>query len=389
MLTRLNLIIWFLFLINFRIYNQDLQFGGYTKYLFSSYKFQNLNENLIDHTLHSRVNLKLFLNEFISFSTGVRDRIIYGESINKIPDFSKQISENDYLLKLNTFIWNKTKSINLIEVDRAYFDFSFEKANLSLGRQRIAWGTSLVWNITDLFNPLSILDFDYEERPASDAIRLQVFPSITSKIDFALKFGKTGKDFTTAIQFYSNRWEYDFYFLIGYHRSRPVIGTSWSGDISDAGFRGEILLSAPPEKIKLQSQNSFLKEKRIQLSFVLSVDYTFSNSLYIHSEVMFNNIGKKDSIGLFSKDAFEIGMLSAAKYNLFYQIGYNLSPLTRFDFIILHNPFDNSFVLFPIFNYSVSENLDLSLISLLFEGQNFDEFGSHGKMIFIRMKYTF
>ncbi len=389
MLIRLNLIIWILFLAHSKIYNQELQFGGYTKYLFSSYKFQNLNENLIDHTLHSRVNLKLFLNESISFSAGVRNRIIYGESIDKIPDFSKQISENDYLLKLNTFIWNKTKSINFIEVDRAYLDFSYEKVNLSLGRQRIAWGTSLVWNITDLFNPLSILDFDYEERPASDAVRLQVFPSITSRIDFSLKFGKTRKDFTSAIQFYFNKWEYDFYFLVGYHRLRPVIGTSWSGDISDAGFRGEILLSTPPGKTDLQSQNSFLKEKRIQLSAVLSLDYTFSNSLYIHSEAMFNNIGKKDSISLFTMDAFEIGMLSAARFNLFYQIGYNLSPLTRFDFIILHNPVDNSFVLFPIFNYSVIENLDLSLISLFFEGENFDEFGSSGKMIFIRLKYSF
>ncbi len=389
MFYKTNLFFWISFLIHFNLYTQEIQFGGFSKYLFSSYKFQNISENLTDHTIHSRANIKLFLSESITFSMGVRNQVIYGESIEKIPNYTEQFSKNNYLFKLNSFVWNKKNSINFVEVDRAWLDLSYEKMNLSVGRQRIAWGTSWVWNITDLFNPLSILDFDYEERPASDAIRLQFFKSTTSKIDFATKFGKSKNNFTTAVQFYFNRWEYDFYFLIGYHRTRPVIGTSWCGDIFDAGFRGEILLSSPPEKTKLNLLNSFSNEKRTQISVVLSFDYTFSNSLYTHSEVMFNNIGKEKNIGMYSFDAYEIGMLSASKWSLFYQIGYNISPLTRFDFMILHNPIDNSFVLFPIINHSPLENLDITIVSILFKGDRFDEFNPSGKMFFLRFKYSF
>ncbi len=202
-----------------QIYSQNFQIGGYSKYLFSSYKIQSINENLIDHTLHSRINFKYFISDNFTLSSGIRDRLIAGESIEKIPNYINEISKNEYSLNLNSFLWQKKKSLNLIEVDRLWLDFNFDNFQLSLGRQRIAWGTSWVWNITDLFNPLSILDFDYEERPASDAIRIQFFPSTISKIDFATKFGKEKKDFTSAIQIYYNQWEYDFYFLIGYHNS--------------------------------------------------------------------------------------------------------------------------------------------------------------------------
>ncbi|MCX8056296.1 MAG: hypothetical protein N3F03_01640 [Ignavibacteria bacterium] len=367
----------------------NFQIGGYSKYLFSSYRIQNLSENLIDHTLHSRINLKYFINDNITFNLGIRNRIIYGESVEKIPNYINSISEDEYFYNLKSFIWKEKKSVNLLEIDRLWTEFNFEKIQFSLGRQRIAWGTSWVWNISDLFNPLSILDFDYEERPASDGVRFQYFPTSTSKIEFASKFGKNKKDLSSAFEFYYNVWEYDFYFLIGYHRFRPVTGFLWSGDISDAGFRGEILISSPPQSNSKFSNNTFSNEKRIQLCAVISLDYTFSNSFYIHSEIMYNHIGKTKDIGLFRNDAFELGMLSPSKWNLFYQLGYNLSPLTRIDLITLHNPLDKSFVILPNLSYSVSDNLDLSLIALHVEGDVLDEYSPMSSMFFVRLKYSF
>jgi hypothetical protein len=43
----------------------------------------------------------------------------------------------------------------------------------------------------------------------------------------------------------------------------------------------------------------------------------------------------------------------------------------------------------PIFNYSILENLDLALISLFFEGDEFDEYSPSGKMFFLRLKFSF
>lgn len=370
--------------------SQDIQLGGYTKYLFSSTKIgiNNFNENLIDHTLHSRLNLKYFLNENIVLSGGIRDRIIWGESVNKIPGYSESFNQENYLVNAGKFIWNTENTINYLEVDRFWLNFSYNKLQIDLGRQRIAWGTSWVWNITDLFNPLSILDFDYEERPAVDAIRLQYFSSVFTRIDFAHRFAK-GKEQTTAIQFYLNKYEYDFYFLFGYHTTRPMLGFSWSGDIFDAGFRGEILASSPPSKIKTNDYNLFKDEKRIQLSTVLSLDYTFSNSLYIHTEVLFNNIGKRENLQLYTIDSRKIGLLSSSIIELFYQVGYNLSALMRSDLIVLHNPIDKSFAVLPTISYSLMQNLDLSIIGLFLRGDQFTEYSPNASMYFGRLKFSF
>lgn len=132
-----------------------------------------------------------------------------------------------------------------------------------------------------------------------------------------------------------------------------------------------------------------INEKRDQISFVLSLDYTFKNSLYLHGEALFNNIGKREQIRMYLFDALKIGLLSPSQWNLFYQIGYNLSALTRGDIITLHNPIDGSFALLPTVNISIAENLDLSLILLAMHGDDMDEYGFNMYMAFVRLKYSF
>ena len=371
------------------LFSQNLQIGGYSKYLFSLSKIKGIEENLIDNTIHSRLNLKYFFHDKITFSTAIRNKIVYGESIEKFPSIIDGFSQTEYFFDLETYLWKKKSSLNYLEIDRLWFDYYSEDFQLSFGRQRIAWGTSWVWNITDIYNPLSILDFDYEERPAVDAIRLQYFPSITSKLDFALKPSKHIENTSVALQFYLNKFEYDFYLMFGYHLQRFFTGFCWAGDIAGAGFRGEIFFTDAPEKIKFNSPNSFSDEKRKQFSMVLSLDYTFENSFYIHSEILYNNIGKTESIKFYSIDALKIGLLSPSRINLFYQLGYNLSPLSRIDLIALHNPFDQSYVLLPSLSYSLFQNLDLSTVTLYFNGKDFAEYSPSGFMFFTRLKYSF
>ncbi|MEJ5305756.1 MAG: hypothetical protein WHV63_07390 [Ignavibacteria bacterium] len=386
---KINFLIFFITFISHLTFAQELEIGGYSKYLFSLSKFKGIDENLIDHTIHSRLNLKYYFNDEFTVSAGVRDKILIGKSIEKYPAMVDGFTRKEYYFDLDDYLWKKKNSINFIEVDRFWLDWNLKNFQISLGRQRIAWGTSWVWNITDIFNPLSILDFDYEERPAVDALRFQFFPSTTSKVDMAAKLSEEKNNSSIALQLFLNKYEYDFYVMFGYHLQRYFAGFSWSGDISGAGFRGEIFLTDSPDKMKFDFPNSFSDEKKKQLSFVLSLDYTFENSFYIHSELLYNNIGKTKSIGIYALDALKIGLLSPSKLNLFYQAGYNLSALSRIDLIALHNPYDQSFVLLPTFSYSLLENLDLSVVSLYFNGRDFAEYSPTGFMFFSRLKYSF
>lgn len=379
--------IWII-LIFVKIYSQDFLVGGYVKFLFNANDFMS-SKSSANFLVHSRLNLKFFPTDKINFNMGIRDRIIVGRSPLSVMGYTGDGADDEYFFKLNKFIWKRERTVNHIEVDRLYLNFQFSKLKISLGRQRIAWGTSWVWNITDLFNPLSILDFDYEEKPAVDAFRIQFFLSPLSGFDLAYRPSKRSKNSSLLCQFSTNFYRWDFHIVSGTHKDRFVLGGSWAGDIYGAGFRGEIIYIKNPTGVNVVLFTDMINEKRDQISFVLSLDYTFKNSLYLHGEALFNNIGKREQIRMYLFDALKIGLLSPSQWNLFYQIGYNLSALTRGDIITLHNPIDGSFALLPTVNISIAENLDLSLILLAMHGDDMDEYGFNMYIAFVRLKYSF
>ncbi len=94
-----------------------------------------------------------------------------------------------------------------------------DKFQVTLGRQRINWGQTFVWNPNDIFNAYSYFDFDYIERPGSDAVRLQYFPSSSSVAEFAVKVDDEN-DITAAGLYRFNKWGYDIQFLAGLCQQR-------------------------------------------------------------------------------------------------------------------------------------------------------------------------
>ncbi len=387
----------FIFLFSSSIHPQNnFEIGGYTKYLFSRAEFPQFDERLFDHTIHTRINTKYFLSEAFSLVNEFRFRALFGNSIEKIPDYSSLIRTSQPLLDLDWIIWNEKKTIGYAEIDRLFLDYNESRFQITLGRQRIAWGTSWVWNPTDLFNPLSVLDFDYEELPGSDAFRLQYYTGALSKIELAFAPSRDKNKYTAAGLISFNQFNYDFNILAGLKNKKWVVGFSWVGDIADAGFRGEMILAQKNDKTSAYdhlytavNQISLSAEEKMIFSFALSGDYTFPNSFYTHTEILYYNIGKSDKTKLYAQEARDLGMLSASRWSLFQEFAYNISPLLRVSVFGIINPDDKSNVVVPSINYSVITNLDLFLIALIFNGEMLTQYGDNGTYVFARLKYSF
>ncbi|CAN0327173.1 unnamed protein product, partial [Chrysoparadoxa australica] len=146
---------------------------------------------------------------------------------------------NDYF----DLSWMPINNDNLVihtMIDRLYFEWNKNDWEVSLGRQRINWGMNLAWNPNDLFNAYSFFDFDYEERPGSDALRIRKYTGYASEIDFAIKAGDDIADITTALKYQINKWNYDIQFIGGLMKNNVAIGTGWAGNLWNAGFKGEL-----------------------------------------------------------------------------------------------------------------------------------------------------
>jgi len=234
-----------------------------------------------------------------------------------------------------------------------------------------------------VFNSFSYFDFDYEERPGTDAVRVQYYTGMTSSAELVYKLGRHADEMALAGLYHFTRWNYDFQLMGGWVGKDMVIGGGWAGDIAGGGFRGEISHFMPREG-RTDSETATVAS--------VSGDYTFSNSLYLHASVLYNSHGKTGKAGgidPFFNNELSSKYLSFAKYSLFGQVSYPITPLLSSNLTGIANPSDGSFYLGPAFTYSLHDNLELMLTGQLFFGDEGSEFGDIGQLLFARLKWSF
>lgn len=355
---------------------------GYIDYLFEA-SLPAAGDRLFDQLLHARLNTRWYPTETLTGALEVRLRMFYGSLVRETPDFAAQLKHDAGLGTMGMTLWNQRESVGYAEIDRCFLNWNPEKLQVTIGRQRVAWGTNLVWNPVDLFNPLSILDFDYVERPAADAVRVQYYTGEVSKFEFAAKPGSAATSRILAGQWSTNRWDYDFRLLAGLRGNAWCAGTAWAGDIGGGGFRGEALVSEIPSNLREAP------DPRVMVSGAISGDYTFPSSFYVHSEILYNSEGVQKNTMAARGRAISLGLLSPARLSWYQEFSYDISPLIRGSIFSIVNPDDRSLVVVPSVTWSVVTDLDVTLLAMSFGGRTGTEYGQLGTAIFARCKWSF
>ena len=157
-----------------------------------------------------------------------------------------------------------------------------------------------------------------------------------------------------------------------------------------------MLVSQSPDRDALRNYSllpvpdeSIFASHRTVVSFVLSGDYTFSNTFYIHNELLYNSNGKLENAGLYEQEAIDAGMLSPGRWSIYQEFACDITPLTRATIFGIYNPNDHSYIIVPMLSRSLITNLDLLIIGFLPSGDQNTEFGVYGKSINLRLKYSF
>ncbi len=360
------------------------EISGYVKDVQTVFIPEAMQENwLSDNAMHNRMKFTYYPTKWLTLDVQARNRFIYGDFVKLFPDYTQYALNQDYFADLD-WVWFENKSaVGISEIDRFNVQFVKDKWEITLGRQRINWGMNLVWNPNDVFNTFSYFDFEYEERPGSDAARIKYYTSLTSSAELVYQAGDSIEKMAAAGLYRFNKWGYDFQFLGGFLGEDYLTGIGYSGHIGGAAFRGELTWFHPRKNI---ADTAGI----IVASF--SGDYTFSNTLYLHGALLFNSNGKSGKaggIGIFSSEELSPKTLSRGKVNVFGQITYNITPLIKGGISTIMNPQDLSAFISPSMSISISDNFDLSGIGQLFFGKQSTEFGKIGQIAYLRFKYNF
>lgn len=333
-----------------------------------------------DNLLHNRLNFKGYINEHLTFIAEFRNRLFTGDMVRSSRAYSEMTGTDPGLLDLSWNVINKNSFFLNSKVDRLSFDLNYGKFQARIGRQRINWGQSLVWNPNDIFNAYSFFDFDYVERPGSDAVRLQFFTSFSSVAEIAVK-ADNEHNITAAGLYRFNKWGYDLQFLAGYVNSEDiVVGAGWSGALGGISFRGEGSWFQPVEEFPISSGNVLLTagfDKIFENNSMAQIQF-----MYCNSPPGLNNFNSFYSGNLSSKD------LAFSRFSAFGQFTLAATPLLNMGVSAMCFPDLKGYFAGPSVDYSLAENIDFSLI-----WQHFNSIMGGTKtrinLAFLRFKYSF
>lgn len=361
---------------------QNDHLKGYIKALQTTSFVNNADSLLTSNLIHNRINFKWDFVKHLHTRIEMRNRIFYGEQVESIPAFGKLVSIDNGFVDL-TWLWVDQRSLAVLStLDRALVNYTSEKFSITAGRQRINWGITTIWNPNDLFNAYNFLDFDYEERPGVDGVRVQYFPNTASTLELAYKPSEEKNRSVAAALYKFNKWKYDFQFLSGVYYNDITIGTGWAGNIKEAGFKGEVSYFNNKKNWNQDNAN---------FSAALMADYSFKKAWYVSSSVLYIDRPTPFLYGatvLFA-DNPSAKSLMPFKWSFLASASKAFTTLFTGNLSVIYSPTDNSTIFFPTLTYNVAENFDLDLTAQCFFSDRQGAYKTSGNSIFLRIRWSF
>jgi hypothetical protein len=358
---------------------QIVNFNGYVKDLVSIGIPSLKSVWNFDNQFHNRLNLKLYPTTWLTFQIEARNRIYFGNSVQNNPQFGEQVNQSLEFLHLGGIVTQQKSFLIHSIIDRANFKIEKHKWIAIVGKQRINWSNSYVWNPNDLFNAYSFFDFDYEERRGTDAALLKYNISSLSSIQFASNIDSTFNKITMAANYKFNLKEYDFQVLAGKYNTDIAIGVGWAGQIKGAGFKGEITY--------FHSYNDDATTPTLIGN--LSLDYTLPSTLNFRLEIIGNSNPLKKVALQFLTQPVTAKELINNYVSAFGSIGYDITPLLKANIASILNIDDKSMFINPTVDVSLNQNTNLLIATQIFTGTGGSLYEHMGSYLFSRLKWSF
>ena len=370
---------------------RNWSFNGYVKnmqtLLFFNDAFPDFKQGALvdtflqDNLIHHRLNFRWQVKDELRLYADLRTRVFYGDLVRATPDYGAAIDDvnNDYF-DLSTVLLDEEAWVVHTMIDRLYLEYFKGDWEVRLGRQRINWGISTVWNPNDIFNAFAFTDFDYEERPGSDALRVKYYTGFASSLELAVQAFDRWDEATIAGLWKFNKGTYDFQVLAGYTQQDLALGGGWAGNLDDAGLKGEFTYFLP---LNDSRQESF--------AATVGVDYSFSNSLYLNTGYLYNSRGSTNAsvANLFN---FELSArnLYPYRHGIFAQVSYPFTPLLNGGAAFIYSPVEvHALFVNPTLTLSVADNWGLDLVGQLIFDKEEKGYTSPIQAFFLRLKFSY
>ena len=364
---------------DFKQKEKNWTLNGYVKYLHTV--TLTGGDYLSDQLIHNRLKFAWRPSTEFTFKAALRTRFFYGDGVRATLRFDDFVEEgNNKYLDASIHLANKPNYLFNATMDRFYMEYAKNDWELRLGRQRISWGINALWNPNDIFNTYSFIDFDYEERPGSDGLRIKKYIGFTSSIEFAVKAADHLDESVMAFLYKWNKKQFDFQVLAGIFEGDYVVGGGLAGNIKNSGVKGEVSLFIPWDGGKQSVAANFTFDQSLKSGLIVSIGY------------LYNSNGQTEG-GLTEIFVFDLSAknLYPFKHSLLFGLGVPVNPLINGSLNFVYSP-GPSHALFisPTIGWSLSNAWDFTFVAQTgFSKSSSGKYNSPISTLFVRFKYTF
>lgn len=379
--------------INSPFKKDNFVFKGYIKDLQSVYLFELFDNAKTNNIIHNRLAYKWYASDQFTFNWEQRTQFHAGSLVSAMNDFTipgffegypdlVQLKEDYLNLSLTYGDWRSAYFFT--NADRLWLEWAIKDFEIKIGRQRINWGMSLVWNPNDIFNSYDYVDFDYEERPGSDAVYLNYYTGSTGQISFAFQYLDSFRKSTIGLRYQFNKAGYDFQVLAAHYRENPTLGLGWAGNIKNAGFRGEAL---------------FIARDSLNDVFLVSMgtEYAFQSGWMVQAEVLYNSTGSSEAGIPLAASFLSVQQsagpenLSPFKLSLFTGVVIPIHSLLQANVATIVNPLSGEYYGVASASWNCMENFELLFLAQLTQPEEvpLPNFGTFNGLLNLRLKYSF
>ncbi len=338
------------------------------------------DETWMEYRLQNRLNVRWDAASSLTFHWQMRTRFFGGDLVRDFPEYGDGIDTDDGLVNFSWMIARQDSWLLHYIPDRLYSELDRGNWNVRVGRQRVNWGVNMITNPNDIFNIYSFYDFDYPERPGSDAVRIQRFLGFGSRLELAVNPARELENSVAAALYAFNTRGYDVQLIGGYYRSRMASGAGWAGNLRDAGFKGEVMYYADLEEEQGDRETNIIA--------ALSLDYMFPNSMFLVTELLYNKEGGMEEFQLMT---FELAPdnPSLSRYQFTAQGTYPIHPLVDGSLATIIYPDEEAVFVSPSVTWSVITDLDFTVLAQFFAGSDDSVLSNAGNVITATLKYNF
>lgn len=303
---------------------------------------------------------------------------------------------------------------------RGYLQLTQGPLDLTVGRQRIAWGVGRLWNPIDRFDAIPPLAVQADQSQGIDSIDARWSFSGFDFVEAAYAPGDSRDDARYALRLHGVALDSDWSLVGGVFEKAPTAGLDLARNLGDAAFRLELVYTHPRKKVwKIGWSGRRRLDDFVQL--VASLDYTFdfADGIYVLVEHLYNgnDLGfgrgragsllpffeatntppagvpagvqgpfpKAGSSALFGSSR----VVSSAESQTGVLVSGDVTPELRVDLLSIYDWNGRSAAFFPSLRYSPGGSLEVTVGVQTFAGPRLSQYGDAETFVYLLADFFF